>query len=101
MVRALEYLSDEERLKEPGLFSLEKNRLRGDLINTCKYLKGECKQDGARLFLVMLRDRMRSNDQKLKHKKFDLNMSKNFFTLKVALKVNFFTLKLWNSCPGR
>ena len=59
MIRGLEHLSCEERLRDLGLFSLEKRRLWGDLIAAFQYLKGAYKQEGERLFTQSDGDRAR------------------------------------------
>ena len=59
MLRGLEHLSYEEWLRELGLFSLEKKRLRGDLIVAFQYLKEAYKQEGEQLFTQKDSDRTR------------------------------------------
>jgi len=101
MMRGQKHLSYEEMLRELGLSSLKKRRLRGDLINAYKYFKGGYQEDGARLFSVVPSDRMRGNGHKLKHRKFHLNMRKNFFTLRGQSTGIGCSERLWSLLPWR
>jgi len=84
MIRGLEYLSYEGRLRELGLFNLEKTRLRGDLISAFQYLKGAYRKDGDGHFTRVCSDRTRGNGCKLKEGRFKLDIRKKFFTIRVV-----------------
>jgi len=57
MIRELEHLSYGERLRELGLFGLERRKLQGDLIVTFQCLKQAYKQDEEWLFTKVDSDR--------------------------------------------
>jgi len=91
MIRGLEHLCCEERLKELGLFSLEKRRLLGNLTAAFHYPKGDYKRAGERHFTRAWSDRTRGNGFKLKEVGLRLDTRKKFFTMWV--------MRHWNRLP--
>ena len=91
MARGLEHLSCEERLRELGLFSLEKRSLQGDLMVSCLYLKGVYKQEGERLFRRVDGHGTGGNGFKQRQGRFTLDMRRKFFTQGVMTH--------WNRLP--
>ncbi|TRZ07310.1 hypothetical protein HGM15179_019798 [Zosterops borbonicus] len=91
MIRGMEHLSYKERLRELGLFGLEKRRLQGDLIVALQYLKGAYKKDEERLFTRPWSDRTRGNGFRPKEGRFRLDIGKKFFTVRVMRHWNRLT----------
>jgi len=91
MIRGMEHLSCEERLRELELFSLEKRRLWGDLIMALQYKKETYKKDRERHFTKAGRDRTRDSGFKLKEGIFRLDIRKIFFSMRM--------LRQWNRLP--
>ncbi|PKU45860.1 hypothetical protein llap_3861 [Limosa lapponica baueri] len=83
MIRWLEQLSYEERLREFGLFILEKRKLLGDFIEAFQYLKESYKKDGNVLSTWESSDRTRGNGFKQEEGRLRLNIRKKFFAVRV------------------
>ena len=91
MIRGPEHLLYKDRLRELSLFSLEKRRLRSDLIAASRYIKGAYKQEGSQLFTRVDNGRTRGNGFTLREGRFRLNVRGKFFTMRVV--------RCWNRLP--
>lgn len=54
MIKGPRALLYEEKLERAGTVQPRKEKIWGDLMNMCKYLKGGCTEGGARLFPAVL-----------------------------------------------
>ena len=84
MIRGLEHLPCEERLRELGLFSLEKRRLWGNVIAAFQYPNGDYRKAGEEHFMRAGSNRMRENGFKLEKHRFRLDIRNKFFTTRVG-----------------
>ena len=91
MIPSLRNKPYEERLKELDLFPLEHRRLRGDLIQVFKIIRGIDNMDCNKYFSIDNSNYTRGNGCKIIGKPFNSNESKNFFFNRIV--------NLWNGLP--
>lgn len=86
-----------ERLKDLDLYSLEKRRARGDMIQTYKILKGFDKVDTESMFKLDHESNTRGHHLKLKKRSVNLDIGKYTFANRVVNDWNTLTPKVVNS----
>ena len=80
----MEHLSYKGKLRDLGLFSLEKRRLQRDLRAAFQYPKRGYKKAGNRLLNRAYNNRMKGNGFKLEEGRCRLDIRKKIFTVRVV-----------------
>jgi ribonucleases P/MRP protein subunit RPP40 len=91
LIEGYHNMSYEDRLKKTGLISLEKRRVRGDLIQVFKILTGFDKIDYKLFFELVRGGKTRGHKLKLVKNRSNGNLRKNFFSQRIV--------NCWNSLP--
>ena len=92
LIPRLRNKSYEERLSELNLFSLSKRRLRGDLIEVFKIVKGIENMNVEKYFTIDTSNTTRNNGCKIIGKRFQTNEAKYFFFNRIV--------NIWNGLPS-
>ncbi len=91
MVKGMRELSYEERLRRLDLFSLERRRLRGDLIVAFNIFQGCLDFPHAQFFEAPAERNLRGHDFKIRHRSFRLLRRKAAYSIRLPGP--------WNSLP--
>ena len=91
MIPNLHNVCYEERLKRLGLHSLERRRVRGDMIEVYKWMHGINKGDLSKVLRISSQVRTRNNGLKLEKFRFRKEIGRNWFSNRVV--------DMWNSLP--
>ena len=93
MSPGMKSLSYEKWLRGLGLYSLEFRRMRKDLIETYRILRGLDRVDVGKMFPLVGKARIRGHSLRVKGRPFRTEMRRNFFSQRLG--------NLWNSLPQR
>ena len=91
LVPSLRHFGYRRRIERLNLFDLKTRRLRGQLIETFKILKGITNVDYNNLFTLST-NQTRNNGYKLELKRYNTTLCGNYFTYKIA--------NTWNRLPA-
>ena len=91
LVKSLEELSYEERLKRTKLYSLEQRRIRGDMILTYRIMTGDIKIKPCDMFSLDHSTRTRGHNMRIAPKLSNGQVRQSFFSQRVGT--------IWNKLP--